>query len=541
MNATTESPLRYGIDRLETRGKRVFGWGWIAHSTRAIDAIVLEITGDGWQRRLPANCGLTRDDVETAFPGLVNAKSSGFLVTGYSDRPPIRRAALDVAFDDGGTERIDITNSLARGDTGHRKMQELRWLARAVWRRLKHGDFRGIASRVRSQNYAAPSLDDANIAATLLPRLPADRPVTVVFDHNMGGGANHYRRTVIADRVAAGGAVLLCTYNLPTLDYRVTLHAPGESESTFRISSFLDLEPVLDRAPIAELFLNSPVSFDEPLLFAEWLARMRTEHRKIRLTVTAHDYFSACPSFVLLDADGRYCGIPDVSVCATCLPRHQASYVTLSPPSAIGPWRASWERCLRAADEIRCFSESTRRLLLRAYPDLDVTRITVVPHRVDFHPVRLPALHHADPLVIGIAGHISAQKGAGVVKEVLSRIERDRLDARVVVIGTLDLVQTSPRLHVTGPYRRDDLPALIEAHGINMFLFPSICPETFSYAIEELLVLRMPIVAFDLGAPGDRLRGGDNARLCATVDAGAALATMLEFHEQLAARETAVA
>jgi glycosyltransferase involved in cell wall biosynthesis len=143
--------------------------------------------------------------------------------------------------------------------------------------------------------------------------------------------------------------------------------------------------------------------------------------------------------------------------------------------------------------------------------------------------------------VIGIAGHISAQKGAGIVKDVLARIERDHPDARVVVIGTLDLVQTSPGLRVTGPYRRDDLPALIEAHGINMFLFPSICPETFSYAIEELLVLGMPIVAFDLGAPGDRLRGCDNARLCATIDAGAALAAMLEFHHQLATREKAVA
>ena len=87
------------------------------------------------------------------------------------------------------------------------------------------------------------------------------------------------------------------------------------------------LEAILERAGVDELFLNSPVSFDEPLLFADWLASMRTAHPKLRFIIAVHDYFAVCPSFVLLNADGRYCGIPDVSECAKCLPRHRGSYV----------------------------------------------------------------------------------------------------------------------------------------------------------------------------------------------------------------------
>jgi glycosyltransferase involved in cell wall biosynthesis len=541
MNRGAAQELRFGIDRLETRGKRIFGWGWVAHPSRAIAAVALDLEGDGWSRRLPANFGLTRGDVETAFPDLVNSKFCGFIVTGYSAQGAIGHLALAVTFEDGGTAQIDVTKSVAQDDAVHRRWQKVRWLARAVWRRLKHGDLRGILNRVKSQNYAAPSLDDVTIVEALLPRVRADRPVSLVFDHNMGGGANVYRRATVDERVAAGATVLLCTYNLPTLDYRLTLFVPGEAESTFRISSFLVLEPILSLATVREVFLNSPVSFDEPLMFADWLASIRAEHHEVRLTVTAHDYFAVCPSFVLLNADGRYCGIPDVSECASCLARHRASYVTLSPPTKIGPWRASWGRCLRAADEVRCFSDSTRRLLRRAYPDLDAARVTVVPHRVDYRPSHLPRLRHARPLTIGIAGHISVQKGADVVKDMLDLIEADRPGIRVVVIGTLDLARKSDRLEVTGPYQRDDLPDLIETHGINMFLLPSICPETFSYVVEELLLLRMPLVAFDLGAPGDRLRACDHARLCSKVDAAAALATMVEFHEWLAAVETAEA
>jgi glycosyltransferase involved in cell wall biosynthesis len=538
---TDASELRYGIDRLEARGPRIFGWGWIADPARRIDEVALRVRGDGWERVLPASFGLARDDVERAHPGLPHARSSGFVVTGYAGKPPIRRLALELACADGSRREIDVTASLARDRVEARKWREMRWLASAAWRRLRHGDFRGIVRRVRAQNYSAPSLHDLDIAAALGPALSPERSLTVVFDHNMGGGANHYRRTLIAERRAAGETVLLCTYNLPTLDYRLEVHGQGTDARTFRLSTFLVLEELFDRTPVAEVFVNSPVSFDEPLLFAEWIARLRREHPATRLIVTAHDHYSVCPSFVLLDADGRYCGVPSLGVCADCLPRHRASYVTLSPPTTIPEWRASWGRCLAAADEIRCFSAATRTLILRGHPTLDPARLSIVPHVLDYQPERRPVPHHAAPLTIGIFGNISPQKGALVVRDVLGRIERDHPAVRMVVVGTLDVAVDSPRLQVTGPYRREAMVDLIESHGINMILFPSICPETFSYVVEEMMLLRMPIVAFDLGAPGERLRGYDLGRLCPTVDAEAVLAKMLDFHDELATRETAVA
>jgi len=406
---------------------------------------------------------------------------------------------------------------------------------------LRRGDLAGIVSRARAQNYSAPSLDDLDTVSRLLPRLADDRGVAIVFDHNLGGGANQYRRALIDERLAGGLTVLLCTYNLPTLDYRLQVFRPGGGEEIYRISSFLGLERLWNEARVEEIFLNSLASFDEPLVFAGWISTMRALHPKGRLTFAVHDYFAVCPSFVLLNADGRYCGIPDVSECAACLKRHQARYVALSPPTEIGPWRALWGRCLDAADEVRCFSNSTRRLLLRAYPDLDPARISVIPHRVDYLPSRVPRLDHDAPLVVGVIGQISVQKGALVVKDLLARIDRDHPDVRVVVIGNLDIALKSERLRVTGAYRHDDLVDLLEANGINLIFFPSICPETFASVTEEVILLDLPVVAFDLGAPGERLRGYGKSRLCGEVSAASALATLIEFHGQLAAKETAAA
>lgn len=537
----TPPQLHHSLDRLVLSGRRVFGWGWAAHGAGAVRDVHLRLDGDGWTRRLPAGVGLSRHDVEEAYPALVNAGTSGFFVTGYIPRPPARKLWLEIELADGGRTEVDVTHMAENHSAQRNRRRQVAWVARAVWRRLRRGDLLGIVRRAKAQTYAAPTLDDMSIVGELLPALKECRDICVMFDHNMGGGANQYRRRVIAERLAAGQTVLLCTYNMPVLEYRLHLFRPGAGEEVFRSSTFLVLERILEHAPVAELFVNSPVSFDEPLVLAEWLAKMRAENPKLRLTVTAHDYFSVCPSFVLLNADGKYCGIPEISECGACLKRHQASYVALSPPTEIGPWRALWGRCLQAADEVRCFSESTKAHLLRAYPGLQTARISVVPHRMDYAPRRLPKVDRGAPLVIGVMGEISPQKGALVVSEMVERIDRDHPDVRVVVLGTLDVAHKSPRLQVTGPYRRDDLVDLVEAHGINMFLFPSIWPETFSYVVGEMILLGMPIVAFDIGAPVERLRSYGNARLCSERSARAALATLVEFHRDLAVEEASAA
>src|SRR5258706_320014 len=263
------------------------------------------------------------------------------------------------------------------------------------------------------------------------------------------------------------------------------------------------------------------------------LARRKADFTGAPLVITAHDYFAVCPSFVLLNADGAYCGIPEISVCASCLKRHEASFVALSPPTQMGAWRALWGRCLAAADEVRCFSEASRKLFVRAYPDLDPARLTVIPHAVDFVPARKPHVNPAAPLVIGVVGEISIQKGAHVVEEVIARIERESLDARVVLLGLLHSARQSPRLKVTGPYKREDLADLVESNGVNMLFFPSIWPETFSYVVGEMMAMELPIVAFDIGAPAERLRSYSLGRLCAEANGAAALDQVIALHREL--------
>ena len=524
--------LRFGIDQLLVRGPRIFGWGWIADRTRSIRDLHLVCGDERTRRRIAASIGLARGDVGRAFPDLPAPERSGFVVTGYLPEMLGGGLSLEVSFADGGAATIDLGPLAHLRERGRAGPNPLVRIARSLWRRLRTLDFSGVlANRLKRPD---PSLDEEAPRRSLAAALRAAGTLRVIFDHGMGGGANEFRRHAVAAWLRAGDAVLLVTSHIATLDYRVQFLAPGAPPRKFRVSSFLTLEGLLQDAPLTELFVNSPVSFDEPLLFADWIARLRRDRPGTRLTVTLHDYFAVCPSFVLLNADGRHCGVPSLAECEGCIARHEAPFVAFSPPSRVDRWRESWGACLRAADEVRCFSNSSRKLLLRAYPELDRPTTTVVPHVVDAKALRIPRLRHDGPLVIGIVGQISAQKGAGIVAEMLARIERDGLDARIVVIGTLDAPIRSAHLEVTGPYAREALPDLIEAHGANVFLFPSIWAETFSYVVGELMAMRVPIVAFDLGAPAERLREYANARLVPEVSAAAALDAVAALHRSRA-------
>ena len=119
----------------------------------------------------------------------------------------------------------------------------------------------------------------------------------------------------------------------------------------------------------------------------------------------------------------------------------------------------------------------------------------------------------------------------------VERIDAEGLEVRVAVLGVLHSARKSPRLTVTGPYRRDDLVDLVEKHGINMLFFASVWPETFSYVVGEMMALGLPIVAFDMGAPAERLRTYPLARLVADTHGAAALDELIALHHEARQRK----
>ncbi|MBC7248075.1 MAG: glycosyltransferase [Actinobacteria bacterium] len=339
----------------------------------------------------------------------------------------------------------------------------------------------------------------------------------LIVDHRLGGGARHYRDRLVEERLRAAQPVLVLTYDRGWGLYRLECLF-GEYRASFCLRDLPELQALLGRVGLAEVFYNDMVSFPAPLETVRFLAEV-AEGTGAELTVALHDYLPVCPSFNLIGADGAHCGRPDVETCRRCLPRNDyAAYVRYD----VEDWRGAWGALLEKAGEVRCFSRSSLEILEHFYPRVS-GKARLQPHELGEVRLRKPRLRYEGPLAVGAVGRLSYAKGSRLVVE-MAVLMRERMPgARVVVIGELDDRPPLENLEVTGFYRREELPELLEAHGVNVCMLPSIWPETFSFVAEELMSMRVPLCCFDLGAPAERVREYGLGRVIREANAEAAL------------------
>lgn len=330
------------------------------------------------------------------------------------------------------------------------------------------------------------------------------KPLALVIDHDLGGGANVYRHSLMDHLAAEGFAPILLSAHHGILAYQLVAKRGGRTR-TAHVEDLNVLFEALSGANFGRVVFNNILSFPAPLALVEALTNWLRQKGIEQFLFLMHDHYCICPSWLLLNDAGKYCGIPDMAVCASCLPENTSPFLEFARGIDIVSWREAWGALLKEAGEIRCFSNATRVLLLRAHPEVDPERVSVVPHTLDHVRLRKIALKDPGWPVIGIVGHIGYHKGGEVVRDLANHIQIVGKKARIVVIGTIEFDLPKESATITGPYRPEQLPELLETHGVNVGFFPSICPETFSYVTEEMIVMGLPVLAFDLGAPGERV------------------------------------
>jgi len=283
----------------------------------------------------------------------------------------------------------------------------------------------------------------------------------------------------------------------------VNIEVRGQDTQIAAEFQLSELPSLLGLLPAIDLIYSCLVDAGDPLAIAE--AAVDCLRSGDRFRVLFHDYFPLCPSYDLIGADGGFCDLPGAATCQACYAR--LVRLTGRRPPTIAEWRARWRALLDRADEITLFSEASRSLVLRVWPELE-PRVHTVSHDMPHLPRPFPPRKRKrSPPVIGVLGGISRAKGAGVLHE-LAECASDRL--RIVVIGALDPGFSHPAIRVHGRYDRNDIRDLAELYGIDRWFIPSIWPETFSFTSRECLATGLPVYAFALGAQGEAVRTAKN-------------------------------
>ena len=324
---------------------------------------------------------------------------------------------------------------------------------------------------------------------------------------------------------------------------RITVEVMLPDEAAPSLSGRLDEWPVLP-ASVSAMEIHSLAGFTEPHAVGAWLTRAMALIRDKgdqgqdkgdqyggvlqdkpgspeveqsadippAVTVHWHDHYLMCPTRHLLNAESRYCDLPDPSVCAKCLPNNAHCLDAPLRSVDIVAWREQWGQVLAGASSIRVFSPSSRELLRRVWPDVD-GKVVLAPHDTAHIPQRELSPAPESPLHIGVVGRIAAHKGAAKVARLARHIADTGANARITVFGTLEEPAPASVVSQTGTYSAEALPALCAEQGVNAFWFPSIWPETFSFVVHEMTAMGLPVLAYDVGAQADTLADDDRHRV----------------------------
>jgi O-antigen biosynthesis protein len=369
----------------------------------------------------------------------------------------------------------------------------------------------------------------ATLRALMVARIAASegrQPFEIIIDHELGGGANKFRQNRVNNFIEKRRPFGRIKPNGSGLTELIVYC--GDQFQSFHFESWRTLNAILEprdgqagkRARNSKIvwLVNNLVGFAKVPEILDFLVE-RKERFRDRVQVMTHDFLAVCPSYNLMSAKSHYCGVPGFARCRTCLPENPFAAAD-ARRMPIEAWRRSWGRLLRVADRVVHFSQSSREVMSKAFPDLGAN-VVVKPHRLKWatrRKLKVFPMRPGETLRIGVAGSIGDAKGAAMVVKAARAIARQKLDVEIVVLGRLGRAAKSDRLRVLGPYKNKELAKLIERERIHVFWVPSVWPETYSYVTTELMRLNVPIACFNLGAPAERVAGYPLGRVIERID-----------------------
>ena len=167
-------------------------------------------------------------------------------------------------------------------------------------------------------------------------------------------------------------------------------------------------------------------------------------------------------------------------------------------------WHNIWLDFLSHVRTITAFSQSSKEIFGKYYPEY-IDKVIVVPHSLDYIKSGTISKLPSD-FSIGIFGMIlGADKGCNVIHSFLEYSKNK--EYQIYINGELsdECKVKADNIHYMGRYEVSTLDKLIIEQGISTILFPSICPETFSYTVSELIHVGVPIACFNIGAQAEKV------------------------------------
>ena len=228
-----------------------------------------------------------------------------------------------------------------------------------------------------------------------------------------------------------------------------------------------------------------------------------------------HDYFPYCPAInIHFGAVCKQCDPNRVGQCFRDNPQFNP-FVTFLPRERVDVREKFLSLIARPNVTMIVPSNSVQENLVRLDERFMQAKFVTIPHGYgrELKKIRAPALLANDRLRILVLGQISVPKGLELLRGSLDTLTQF---ADIYLLGCRELgefFKFKDCVHVYENYEIEALPAHVAAINPHVGLLMSIVPETFSYALTELMMLGVPVAATRVGSFPERIRHPQNGYL----------------------------
>lgn len=288
--------------------------------------------------------------------------------------------------------------------------------------------------------------------------------------------------------------VLLLEYGQWTNKWQISVNNKYICE--FNINN---LKKLIEDLNVKELYINN-LAYNSKIEDNIALIIDAKRNKEFKLNYYFHDYLCVCPSSFLMNSDNNPCNRYLGDTCNKCLENNKNSIIRRNN---IVKWRRIFEDLFDVVDEFVFFSNYTKDIISSVYKQ--TLNGIVVEHKAlladDAEKYIKP--NKDKTIRIAFVGNYCIPKGALLFEKTINLLKiKYRIETYIIGYSSIPVPK---EFIIKGKYERNDLGKILTQNKINVVIYPSIDNETFSYVVQELMLLNVPFTLFDCGAPAERV------------------------------------
>lgn len=339
------------------------------------------------------------------------------------------------------------------------------------------------------------------------------RKSVLIVRHNFSGGTEKAIKSESFRLIESGWGC----YTLQVIDENYWAITDDKTGTLLKLSWRSEFDEILDLLRLLNL---DYIDYHNVLQFSP-LVRSLPDNLGIKYILTIHDYYLICPRLTLTDKNGQYCKEPDREACNSCIKTNGVYESLYMDPISFGvnisEWRTVNSDWVSRSDCVVVPNKSVIDRLsnyfeIKSYKVLPHEEIIQVPNSLQKTLVladRKECLSQSENqiIVVGVIGAIGFHKGLLNLYELARCIESDERNVAIKIIGYTEddfLFSKFQHVEITGKYEPKDLAKHLD--NVDVVLFPGEVPETYCFALSEVLANKKRVIAMDIGAIGERLK-----------------------------------